>query len=121
MGVVARNALSFSKASYTSVIQVNWPVFFRSLYSGMPCYPSREMNQLREARHPMSFWTPFRFMMGPRFSIVVIFSEFALMPYSKMMNPRSFPLGIPKMHFLGLSLILDSLRRVKAASRLLTS
>ena len=37
------------------------------------------------------------------------------------MNLRSFPLGGSNTHFLGLSLILNFVRRVKVASRLLTS
>lgn len=66
--------------------------------------PNHEMKWLREARHPISFWTPFRFEIRPRFSITVIFSELALMPCSKMMNPRSFPLGTPKTYFFGIEL-----------------
>jgi cyanate permease len=43
-----------------------------------------------------------------------IFSGLALMPRSEMIKLSSIPLGIPKTHFLGLSLMFLARRHLKA-------
>jgi hypothetical protein len=53
--------------------------------------------------------------------MAAIFSGLASMPRSDMMNPSSIPLGTPKTHFLGLSLMLFSLSFSKANLRSATS
>jgi hypothetical protein len=69
------------------------------------------MKRLRDARHPMSFYTPFRFWIGAMLVLAEIFFELASMPCSEMMNPKSMPWGTPKMHFSGFSLMFFSLRQ----------
>jgi hypothetical protein len=75
------------------------------------------MKRLRDARHPMSFCTPFRFQIGAMLVMAEIFSGLASMSRSETMNPRSMPRGTPKMHFSGFSLIFFSLRKQNATSR----
>jgi hypothetical protein len=43
-----------------------------------------------------------------------IFSGLVSMPLSEMIKPSNIPHGIPKMHFLGLSLIFLAHRHLKA-------
>ena len=59
----------------------------------MPCSLNYEMKRLREARHPISLWTPFRFVIGPRFSIAMILSGLASMPRLEA-NPKGALFGI---------------------------
>ena len=63
------------------------------------------MNRLRAARHLATRCTPFMFWIGPILVMAEIFSELASMPCSETMKPSSTPLGTPKTHFSGLSLM----------------
>ena len=63
------------------------------------------MNRLRAARHPVIRYTPFTFWIGPMLVMAEILSGLASMPRSETMKPSSMPLGTPKTHFSGLSLI----------------
>jgi hypothetical protein len=55
IGEEVRYALIFLKASLTSSIHSNLPVFFRSLKKDSPFSPSHEIKQLRAAMQPVSF------------------------------------------------------------------
>jgi hypothetical protein len=55
IGEEMRYALSFSKASLTSSVHSNLPVFFRSLKEGNPFSSSHEIKRLRAAMQPVSF------------------------------------------------------------------
>ena len=61
-------------------VQENLSVFFISWYNGSAFSPSRLTKRLREARHPVNFWTPSRFLGGYILSMATIFSGFASMP-----------------------------------------
>ena len=78
------------------------------------------MKRLSAARHPLTCYTPFMFWIGPILVMAEIFYGLALMPCSEMMKPSSMPLGTPKTHFLGLSLILFAQSFAKVCSRLAT-
>jgi hypothetical protein len=93
-------------------VHVKWSYFFISLYSGRLHSPSRAMKRLRAARHPVTRYTPFRFLIGPMFMMVEIFSRLASMPRYDTTKPRSMPLRTPKTHFSSLAL-----PRVVVASR----
>jgi cyanate permease len=75
------------------------------------------MKRLNAAKHPVTRCTPFKFWIGPMLVIEEIFFGFALMPRSEMVKPSSILLGIPKTHFLGLSLIFLARKHLNASSR----
>ena len=65
------------------------------------------MNWLRAARQLVSLCTPLTLHIGPMLEMAMIFLGLALVPRSDMMDPRSFPFGTPKTHFLGFNFILN--------------
>ena len=68
-----------------------------------PFSPRREMNRLRDARHPMTLCTPFRSRIDPIRVIAKTLSGLGSMPRWETMKPKSMPRGTPNTHFLGLS------------------
>jgi hypothetical protein len=61
MGALESSALSLLRSSWASRVQEKCSYFLRRRYRGRPFSPRHEMKRLRDARHPMSFYTPFRF------------------------------------------------------------
>src|SRR6185437_4623939 len=70
---------------------------------GKPFSPRREMNRMRDARHPMTLYTPFRSWIGPIRVMAETFSGLGSMPSWEIMKPKSMPRGTPNTHFSGLS------------------
>jgi hypothetical protein len=57
------------------------------------------------------------FLIRPILAMVDILSGFTLIPHSIMMYPRSFPRGIPNVHFFGFSLMLNHRRLLRVSSK----
>src|SRR3954469_9890115 len=93
--------LSDSRASSATLSQTKLSDFRRSRYRGIAISPSRLMNRLRAATHPVIRWTPLIDADFWRFMIDLIFSGFASMPLLDTMYPRSLPAGTPKVHLAG--------------------
>jgi hypothetical protein len=65
MGDKVRYTLRLSKASLSSSVHSNLPIFFNNLKNGSPFLPSHEMKRLRVAMLPVSFCTSFTQRGGP--------------------------------------------------------
>jgi hypothetical protein len=79
--------------------------------------PSSEMNMLKAAIHPVSFWTSWRLLGGIILVIVDTFSGLGLIPRQETIYLSSFPKSTLKVHFSGLSFILNFLRLLKVTAR----
>jgi len=110
-------ALNLSRDSWASGVQEKCLYFLRNIYRGSPFSLRREMKQLRDARHPMTLYTPFRLRIGPMFAMAETFSGLASIPHSETMNPRSMPRETPKTYFSGFSLIPLALRHRNVSSK----
>src|SRR3954469_23112088 len=93
--------LSDSRASSASLSHTKLSDFRKSRYRGIVVSPSRLMNRLRAATHPVIRWAPLIDAGFWRVMIALIFSGFASMPLSDTMYPRSLPAGTPKVHLAG--------------------
>src|SRR3954464_15325456 len=93
--------LSDSRALSASLSQTKLSDFRRSRYRGIIVSPSRLMNRLRAATHPVIRWTPLIDVGFWRVMIALIFSGFASMPHLDTMYTRSLPVGTPKVHLAG--------------------
>jgi hypothetical protein len=80
--------------------------------------PSREMNLLKVAIHPINFWTSWRLSGG--FIIVMdnTFSRLGSILCQETIYPSNFPEGTLNIHFLGFHFILNFLRLSKVSTRL---
>ena len=103
MGARVSDAFSLSRASWASGVHVKHSVFLKSRYRGKPFSPRREMNRLRDARHPMTLYTPFRSRIGPIRVMAETLSGLGSTPRWETMKPKSMPRGTPNTHFSGLS------------------
>ena len=97
-------AFKASKAFACSSPYCMLPVPFNALKNGRHFSADLEMNLFSEASLPVNFWTPFFVVGGFIYLIASIFSGFASMPLSVIMQPNSLPLRTPKTHFSGFSL-----------------
>ena len=77
------------------------PQPFSSLKNGRHFSADLEMNRLSEANLPVNFCTPFFVVGGFIYLIASIFSGFASIPLSVIMQPNNLPLRTPKTHFSG--------------------
>jgi hypothetical protein len=84
---------------------------------GSPLTPSREMNLLKVAIHPINFCTSWRLSGSAIFVIADTFSGLGSIPFQETIYPTSFPECTPNVHFLGFNLILNFLRFVKVSAR----
>ena len=105
IGAWVRYFLSDSRASSASLSQTKLSDFRKSQYRGIAFSPSRMINRLRAATHPVIRWTPLIDAGFWRVMIALIFSGFASMPLSDTMYPRSLPAGTPKVYLAGFSFI----------------
>jgi hypothetical protein len=78
------------------------------------------MKRLKAARHPNTFWTPFRSRIGPILSRAATFSGLASMPHWETMYPNSMPRGTPKTHFSGFKFTPLARSQSNAARKSLT-
>jgi hypothetical protein len=62
VGGVVRYFFKSSKASCASRVHWNLSYFLRILKKGSPLTPSRKMNLLKVAIHPINFWTSWRLL-----------------------------------------------------------
>src|SRR4051812_29893564 len=97
--------LSDSRASSASSSQTKLSDFSKSRYRGIAVSPSRLMNRLREATHPVIHWTPLIDDGFWRVMMALIFPGFASMPLSVTMYPRSLLAGTPKVHLAGFNFV----------------
>ena len=111
------DALSLSRASWASGVYEKRSDFLKSRYRGKPFSPRREMNRLRAARQPMTFYTPFRSRIGPIRVMAETFSGLDSMPHWETIKPKSMPQGTPNTHFSGLSFTPLALRQSNAILR----
>ena len=96
---------------------LNLSNFFISRQRGNAFSPRREMNRLKAAKQPVSFWTSCtrtgRFIQR----IAPTFSGFASIPHSETRKLSDLPPRTPNVHFDGLSLISYLLRLAKVSAR----
>jgi hypothetical protein len=78
-----RNCLSSAKAVLASFDHSNFWFALRSLKNGRPLSPSRDMNQLRAAMHPVSFWMSLMHLGG---FILITALIFWVRPYALTAN-----------------------------------
>ena len=95
--------MRFSSASAAYVVHSNLSCHFRSLKKGNPHSPSLDKNRFKAAMPPVSFWTSLIVAGASMAMMALIFSRLASIPRLLMMNPSSFPEGMPKTHLVGLS------------------
>ena len=81
--------------------------FLRSLKKGRPLSPSRLMNLLKAAMHPVSFIGSFLLLGGFMYLMALTFMGLASMPRLLTMKPSSFPDGTPNTHLVRLSFHLN--------------
>ena len=105
-----RKSFSCWKAAAASSFHLNLSDFLRSLKKDRPLLPSRLMNRLKAAMHPLSFIRSFLHLGGFMNLIALIFAGLALIPRLLKMKPSSLPAGTPKTHLVGLSFHLNLLR-----------
>jgi hypothetical protein len=80
--------------------------------------PSREMNLLKAAMHPMNFWTSWRLWGGFILVIADTFSRLGSIPEWETIYQSNFPEGTPNVHLSGFNFILSFLRLSKVSVRL---
>ena len=119
-GALVKRVLSSSRACCALGFHTNLLVFFNNGYNGNPRLPSRAMNRLRAAKQPVSFWAPLMSSIGPIRFTAAIFVGLALIPRLDTTYPSNMPLGTPKMHFSGLSLMMLARSFLKTFSRFAT-
>ena len=110
MGGVVRKSLSCWKATAAYSFHSNLSDFLRSLKKGRPMSPSRLMNRLKAAMHPVSFIRSFLHLGGFMNLIALIFVGLASIPRLLTMKPSSLPAGTPKTRLVGFSFHLNLLR-----------
>ena len=96
--------LRSSKAFACSSPHSKLPEPFSALKNGRHFSADFEMNLFSEANLLVNFCTPFLVVGGFILLMASIFSEFASIPLSVIMQPNSLPLRTPKTHFSGFSL-----------------
>jgi hypothetical protein len=89
-----------------------------SLKKGSLLMPSREMNLLKAAMHPINFYTSWRLSGGFILVLAVTFSGFGSIPRREIIYPSNFPDCKLNVHFSGFSFILNFLRLLKVPARL---
>src|SRR6185369_1708926 len=102
-GGVVRKSLSSWNALEASSFHSNLLDFRRSLKKSRPLSPSRLMNQLKAAMHPVSFIRSFLLLGGFMNLMALTLVGLASIPRLLTMKPSSFPDGTPNTHLVGLS------------------
>ena len=116
-GGVVRKSLSCWKATAASSFHSNLSDLLRSLKKGRPLSPSRLMNLLKAAMHPVSFIGSFLLLGGFMYLMALTFMGLASMPRLLTMKPSSFPDGTPNTHLVGLNFHLNFLRFSNVSER----
>src|SRR6185312_35331 len=93
--------LRSSKAFAYSLPHSKLPEPFSTLKNGRNFSADFEMNLFSEANLPVNLCTPFLVVGGFIRLMASIFSGFASIPLSVIMQPNSLPLRTPKTHFSG--------------------
>jgi hypothetical protein len=75
------------------------------------------MKRLRDARHPVNFFTYFRFVGGFILSMAWILPGFTSIPRLETRNPSNLPAGTPKVHLAGFNFIQNLLGFAKVSRR----
>ena len=109
--------MSSWNALEASSFHSNLSDFQRSLKKGRPLSPSRLMNLLKAAMHPVSFIRSFLLLGGFMNLMVLTLTGLALMPQLLTMKPSSFPDRTPNTHLVGLSFHLNFLRFSNVSER----
>ena len=109
-GGVVRKSFSCWKDATAFSFHSNLSDFLRSLKKGRPLSPSRLMNRLKAAMHPISFIRSFLHLGGFMNLIALILVGLASMPRLLTMKPSSFADGTPNTHLVGFSFHLNLLR-----------
>jgi hypothetical protein len=121
MGDKVRYTLRLSKASLSSSVHSNLPIFFNNLKNGSPFLPSHEMKRLRVAMLPVSFCTSFTQRGGPISVMAWIYLVLASIPRLLTRNPSSCPDGTPKTHLFGFNFHFHLFRFSKVCFKSSTS
>jgi hypothetical protein len=85
---------------------------------GSALTPSRKINLLKAAMHPVNFCTSWRLLGGFILVIADTFSRLGLIPRWETVYSSNFPEGTPNVHFSGFSFILNFLMLSKVSARL---
>ena len=121
IGLLPRRSFISSNPSMATSVHLKLSVRRSSLSNGNAFSPNLEINRLRDATQPASFWTCLRSVGIANCDKARILAGFASIPLLEMMKPSSFPAGTPKTHFSGLSLMsyawrLSNVRRKSSIS-----
>ena len=106
-GGEVRKSLSSKNSLEASSFHSNLSDFRRSLKKGRPLSPSRLMNLLKAAMHPVNFIRSFLLLEGFMNLMALILVMLASMPRLLTMKLISFPDGTPNTHLVGLSFHLN--------------
>lgn len=99
-----RNLFKSSQARLHSSSQRKvFTVALRALKNGKHRSADLEINLPKAAIHPSSLCTSLTQRGSNKFFMTLIFSRFASIPHSVIMNPRNFPDLTPKVHFIRFS------------------
>jgi hypothetical protein len=79
--------------------------------------PSHEINLLKEAMHPVNFYTSWRLSSGFILVIANTFSGLGSIPQWETTYPSTFLEGTLNVHFSGFNFILNFLRLSKVSAR----
>jgi hypothetical protein len=110
VGRVVRYFFNSLKASCASYVHWNLSCFLRSSNKGSPLTPSREINLLKAAMHPVNFCTSQRLSDGFILVIDDTFSGLRSICQRETIYLSNFPKGILNVHFSGFNIILNFLK-----------
>ena len=109
LDMIARFSMYVFKASKAFACSSPYcmlPAPFNALKNGRHFSADLEMNLFSEADRPVNFWIPFFVVGGFIRLIASIFSGFASITLSVIIQPNSLPLRTLKTHFSGFSFSL---------------
>jgi hypothetical protein len=97
--VLADNGLQFFEGLLCLLSPLEHVLFLEELKKGSPLTPSRKMNLLKAAIHPVNFCTLWRLSGGFIFVIADTFSRFGSVSRWETIYLSNFSEGTPKVHF----------------------
>ena len=103
IGLLAKTA--FISSNPAASVHLKLSIRRSSLYNGNAFSPNLEINRLKAAMHPASFWTCFKSVGVANCDKARILVGFASIPLLEMMKLSNFPEGTLKTHFSGLRLM----------------